>query len=171
MDFKNYIDSRIIFSVPIYFRSQREHQEYFDAKRQNYISNQERLHKQFSNEITLKDTIRWELSFESFYYHVWKYTEVIGYIEFRKKESSIFAFVHLPEAKRYSPKMYHKTFRLSGDFPDYEIELEDKTNESIAEEMQRIIEDIGKSNRRFQRYHIYIRELENYIHFIDYHNI
>ena len=135
MDFQNYIDSRKLFSVPIYFRSQEKHREYFDAKRQRYFEYQISLYERNGWEFTTGERIRWELDFERWYYHVWKYTEIIGYIEFRKKDNSIFAFVSLPEAERFAPLMNRKKFRMTKEFPDYEIELEEKTNEQIVEEM------------------------------------
>jgi len=170
MDFQNYINSRILFSVPIYFRSQEKHSKYFDNKRRGFLKKQEQLHKQFSNEITFKDKMRWDIAFEQFYFHAWKYTEIIGYIEFRKKEDSIFAFVWLPEAERYAPLMNRKKFRLARDFPDYEIEIQDLTNEEIVEEIHNILEQINNSSRRFRKYHIYKDELRNFVHLIDYHN-
>ena len=170
MDFQNYINSRILFSVPIYFRSQEEHKNYFDEKRQKYFASQENFYKKHNLEIPSDHKIRWELDFERMYFHVWKYTEIIGYIEFRKKENSIFAFVWLPEAERYAPLMNRKKFRLARYFPDYEIEIQELTNEEIVEHIYSILDNINNSNRRFRRYYIDKSELNNYVHLIDYHN-
>ena len=171
MDFQNYIGSKILFSVPIYFRSQEEHKNHFDEKRQKYFDYQENLHNRNNWEFTPEDKIRWELDFERMYFHVWKYTEIIGFIEFRKKENSIFAFVSLPEAERYASLMNRKKFRLARDFPDYEIEIPELTNEEIVEQIYDILEQISNSSRRFRRYHIDKSELMNYVHLIDYHSI
>ena len=168
MDFQNYIDSRILFSVPIYFRSQEEHKNYFDEKRQKYFASQENFYKKHNLKIPSDYMIRWELDFERMYFHVWKYTEIIGYVEFRKKENSIFTFVSLPEAERFSPLMNRKRFRLAREFPDYEIELEEKTNEQIVEEIFIILNQIHKSSRRFKKYYIDTHEMLNYVHLIDF---
>ena len=73
MDFQHYIGSKIIFSVPIYFRSEEEHRRYFDDKRRRFIENQESIHRQHNNEIVIEDRMRWELAFERFNFHIWKY--------------------------------------------------------------------------------------------------
>lgn len=168
MDFQNYIDSRFIFSVPIYFRSQEEHKKYFDEKRREYFNYQRNVFNRHNIEITSKDKIKWELEFEKMYYHVWKYTEIIGYIEFRKKENSIFAFIWLPEAERFAPLMNKKKFRLSMYFPDYEIVLNELTREQIVEQIYDIIEQVGNSSRRFRRYYIDTSELMIYVNSINY---
>ena len=170
MDFQNYIDSRLLFSVPIYFRSPEEHQNYFEEERQKYFDHQENLFNRNNWKITSDNRRRWELDFERIYFHVLKYTEIIGFIEFRKKENSIFTFVWLPEAKRYAPVMKYKKFRLARGFPDYEIEIPDLTNEEIVEQFYEILEQINNSSRRFRRYYIDKSELENFVHLIDYHN-
>ena len=171
MDFQNYIGSTILFSVPIYFRSQEEHKNHFDKSRQKYFNYQENLYNRNNWEIAATDKMRWDLDFERFNFHVWKYTEIIGFIEFRKKENSLFVFVVLAKAKRYSPIMNRKSFRLSSIFPDYEIELEDISNDQIIEQIFRVIDEIGKSSRRFSRYYINTNEIKNFVHLIDYHSI
>jgi hypothetical protein len=171
MDFHNYLDSRKLFSVPIYFRSQEEHREYFDAKRQRYIDNQMSFYERNGWEFTAENKIRSELDFERWYFHVWKYTEIIGHIEFRKKENSIFAFVWLVEAKRYSPIMKYKKFELKEYFPDYKINIFGKTNKEVSEQIYEVLDQINNSSRRFQRYYIDKSELVNFAHLIDYGSI
>lgn len=171
MDFQNYIDSRLLFSVPIYFREEEEHIKFYNELRKKIFAQQERYYNRFALEITAQDRIRWELDFEKYCFHIWKYTEIIGYIEFRKKGNSIFAFVYLPDAKRFRPLMNGKKFIISRDFPDYNIELDEKPNELIVQEIYSILEVIGKSSRRFKRYYIDTSELNNFVNLINFHHI
>jgi len=168
MDFQNYIDSRSLFSIPIYFRSQEEHKNYFNEKRQKYFDYQSEWYNRNNREITLEVKIQWELEFERRHFHVWKYTEIIGYIEFRKKENTIFAFVWLPEAERFAPLMNKKKFRLSMHFPDYEIALNELTREQIVGQIYTIIDQVANSSRRFRRYYFDTSDLMNYVNSIDY---
>ncbi len=171
MDFQNYIGSKQLFSVPIYFRSPKEHKKEFAQKRQKYFESNKDIYIALDEEITEKDVKMWELDFARKLYHPWKYTEIIGFIEFRKKENSIFTFVNLPDAQRYAPLMNNKRFRLSRDFPNYEIDITEMTNEEIVEQIHNIIDQVGKSSRRFRRYYIDKSEMINFVHLIDYHTI
>ena len=170
MDFRNYIGSSIIFSIPIYFRSIEEHKKYFDEKKDRYFRQQEALFHKIGAKIDAKERMRLDITFNKFYYHVWNYTEIIGYIEFRKKENCIYAFIVLPVAKRFAPLMNKKKYKLSDEFPTYKVEIDDLVKEEIVEKIYSIIQIIQKHSRRFRRYYIDTSELENYIHIIDYRN-
>jgi len=171
MDFQNYIGSKKLFSVPIYFRSREEHQRYFNVKLQKYIEEQESFYNRPNSDIPGDERIRWDIFFNDKYFHVWEYTEIIGYVQFRKKGKSIFAFVILAEGERFHSLMKYKKFRLSDQFPDYEIEIEGKNNKQIVEEIYSVLEQISRISRRFKKYYIDTSEIDNFVHLIDYHTI
>lgn len=170
MDFLDYIDSSLIFSIPIYFRSRDDHKKYFDKRLSQFLKQQEASFRKIGAIIDSNERIRLEVYFNQNYYHVWNYTEIIGYIEFRKKENCIYAFVILPEAKRFAPLMNKKKYSISNEFPDYQIEIGDLSNEQIIIEIYRIIQSIREYNHRFRRYYIETSEMKNYINLIDYKN-
>ncbi len=170
MDFKDYDDSSLIFSVPIYFRSRENHKKYFDEKLSQYLKQQESLFHKIGAKIDPNERRRLEVYFNQNYYYVWNYTEIIGYIEFRKKKNFIYAFVILPDAERFAPLMNKKKFSISNEFPSYEIETDDLSNKEIVIEIKKVIQAIHKYNIRFRRYYIDTSELKNYINLIDYKN-
>ncbi len=171
MDFLDYIDSSLIFSIPIYFRSREEHKKYFDEKQNQFLKQQESSFHQIGATVDSNERIRLEVYFNQNYFHVWYYTEIIGYIEFRKKKNFIYAFVFLPKAKRFAPLMNKKMFLISDKFPSYRIETYDLSNEEIVSEIYKIIKAIHKHNDRFRRYFVDTSEIKNYINLIDYKNL
>ncbi len=116
MDFKDYDDSSLIFSIPIYFRSRENHKKYFDEKLSQYLKQQESLFHKIGAKIDPNERRRLEVYFNQNYYYVWNYTEIIGYIEFRKKKNFIYAFVILPDAERFAPLMKKKSFQYQMNF-------------------------------------------------------
>jgi len=170
MDFLDYIDSSLIFSIPIYFRSEEDHDNYFNEKEKQFLKQQEDSFHNINATFDTNERIRWEVIFNKNYYHVWKYTEIIGYIEFRKKNNCIYAFVFFSYAERFAPLMNKKKFSISNEFPSYEIETDDLSNEEIVSEINKLIQAIHKYNKRFRRYYIDKSELNNYINLIDYKN-
>ena len=171
MDKQNRRPSKKLFSVPIYFRSKEDHHKYFEAKWIKYL--QERIsHQQlFSKEITEKDKKKWDLEFKHTHYHFWKYAEIIGYVEFRKKEDAIYAFVIMAETDKYAPIINKKTFRIVDKIQPYKIPLTGVPNEQVIKAIYTILHKVNNCNERFKKYFIDTSEIDNFVHLIDFHKI
>lgn len=171
MDFQNYIDSKLIVSIPIYFRSPEKHEEYFKQKEQEYINSKLKQHKKLRLNINKNDKIQWKVYFNKRYYYQWEYNEVIGYIEIRKKLHNLFAFLFLVSAKRFEPIMTRKIFKISNDFPDYCIDMSNLSNKEIITEIYKILKKINDYSRRFKKYYIDTCQIDSIIGFIDFHSV
>lgn len=163
--------SKKLFSVPIYFRSKEEHRKYFEAKWHKYLEERSRHHQQFDTEITEKDKKKWDLEFKHSHFHFWKYSEIIGYVEFRKRENAVYAFVILAETDKFAPIINKKTFRIFEELKPLKITLKDKLNEQITKEIYESLIYINNSSMRFQQYFIDTSEIDNFVHLINFHEI
>ena len=171
MDNKNQSHSKKLFSVPIYFRSKEEHRKYFETKWRKYLQERIRHHQQFSTEITEKDKKKWDLEFKHTHFHFWKYSEIIGYVEFRKRENAIYAFVILAESDKFAPIINKKTFRIFEELKPIKISLREKLNDRVIKDIYETLKNINNSSSRFQQYFIDTSEIDNFVHLIDFHEI
>lgn len=171
MDNQKHSGSKKLFSVPIYFRSKEEHRKYFEKKWQKYLEQRIDNHRNLSLTITEKDKVKWESEFKHSYFHFWKYTEIIGYIEFRIKEKAIYAFIILAVSDKFAPIINKKTFRIYDEFPPVKISIREMLNEHIVKEIYETLEKINYLNDSFKKYYIDTSEIKTYLHLIDFHKL
>ncbi len=171
MDNQKNSPSKKLFSVPIYFRSKEEHRKYFEEKWQKYLEDHARIQKQLYGEITDKDKLHWNKEFKHTYFHFWKYAEIIGYVEFRKKENALYAFVIMAETDKFAPIINKKTFRIADEFSPFKIRLEGILNDQIIKYIYATLEKVNNCNPRYQKYYIDKSEIDNFVHLIDFHKI
>ena len=153
MDFKNYLDSRILFSIPIYFRSQKDHTEYFQQKKRKYLQHQRNLYKRLGGDFPKGEKTRLKFNFDMYNSYMWKYNETIGYIEIRVKLHYLYFFTYLIECDRFQPIM-NKRFSLDRYFPDFSIDMNNISNEQIILEVHRIFDKINNHSGRMRNRHI-----------------
>ena len=163
--------SKKLFSVPIYFRSRDEHHKYFEAKWVQFLKQRISHHRQLSKGITEKDKKKWDIEFKHTHYHFWKYAEIIGYVEFRKKVDALYVFVIMAETEKYAPIINKKTFRIFDKIEPYKIPIADVTNEVIVKAIYLTLKKINNTNERFKKYYIDTSEIDNFVHLIDFHRI
>ena len=168
MDINNYLDSSIIFSIPIYFRSKQKHDLYFEQKEQKYFQYRENLHKENEFISTHEDRIKWSVEFNRNQYYPWYYNEIIGYIEIRKNRNLVYLFVILINADRFTPNRTKKVFEISEDFPDFIIDIENKTNSQITNEIDKNLYSINNFSNRMKNLFIDRTIYDRIVKYIDF---
>jgi len=163
--------SKKLFSVPIYFRTKEEHRKYFEGKWIKYLKERLAQHQQFSKEVTEKDKKKWDQEFKHTHFHFWKYTEIIGYVEFRKKDDALYAFVILAETDKFAPIINKKTFRIFDESKPFKITLKEKLNDQVIKDIYDTLIEINNSCDRLRQYFIDTSEIDNFVHLIDFHKI
>jgi hypothetical protein len=163
--------SKKLFSVPIYFRTKEEHRQYFEVKWLKYLQQRLEHFERFGKQVTDKDKKQWDLDFKHTYFHFWKYTEIIGYVEFRKKDDALYAFVILAETDKFAPIINKKSFRIFEECKPYKITLQNKQNQQIVNDIYISLKQINNCCERLKKYYIDTSEIENFVHLIDFHKI
>ena len=171
MDKPQALPSKKLFSVPIYFRTKEQHRQYFEAKWIKYLQQRLDHYERFAKEVTEKDKKQWSKEFKHSHFHFWKYTEIIGYVEFRKKDDALYAFVILAETDKFAPIINKKTFRIFEECKPFKIVLEEKQNDQVVDDIYNTLKQINNCNERLKKYYIDTSEIENFVHLIDFHKI
>lgn len=111
-EIEKYLNSKLIFSLPIYLRSQDASSKADTKSVKEYIANQEKQYKKFNLPITQNERCEWEIDFNR-KLAPWKYNEIIGYLEIRILKNTLECFIFKAKAKRYRPSMSKKNILLN----------------------------------------------------------
>ena len=126
------MNGKLIFQIPIYFRSLEKHSEEYEKRFSSFLDRKKDLLGSLFNEMLSENPQVFEIEFQNFWYS-WHYTQIIAFVEICYLENSLKSFYYEVDAKRYGPIMNKKKFKYKGKLSDVSLEIHNMSNENIIE--------------------------------------
>lgn len=149
MNIDNFFQSKILFSIPIYIRTLNDWHKDYKKKEKIYLFNKKKFYEERELEIPKKKIISWEIQFNE-RSNIWRYNDIIGFIEIKYYNNKLYSYLFKIDAKRISSNISRKRYLLDDIWlPEQQISsslfLEvDKYISSVISQLKNIYPKYGK---------------------------
>ena len=161
------IKSKMMFSIPIYFRSQEDSFKSYKFAEEKYINekklNWEQNGGPFPDAIKISYEVRFNMKWPN-----WKYNEIISFIEVRYLKGELFAFFYVADADRFNAKMPNKKFVWKDNSPFSSFQIKDKTNTEVLNWILSLRSLIVVRINKYRNYYFDFSSIENLSSAIDF---
>jgi hypothetical protein len=121
MNIDNYFKSKILFSIPIYIRIQDDWHKDYKKKGKRFISEKKKFYEENEMAISKKKIISWEIQFNE-YSTIWRYNEIIGFLEIKYHNNKLYSYLFKLDAKRFGINLSRKRYLFDNiSFPEHQI--------------------------------------------------
>ena len=127
----------------------------------------EKIYKKLGSSMIEKERIKYEVWFNERAY-LWRYNEIIGFIEIRYLCKKLYGYLFKSEAKRYSPTLRNKKYKNDFTIIPPSFNISNKSNDDIKLIIHDIISNIISKYPKFKRYYIDKEILENIIYILNF---
>jgi len=155
-----HMKSKILFAIPIYVRSLEEWHKDYDAREKQYLDQIEQNNRRAGGSLGSTERIQYQVWFNQSS-SPWQYNEIIGFIEIRYLNNTLYGFLFKSQAKRYSPTLKNKKITLDTSFSPPSEKLDTNHDQEIKHKIQRIIDLIVRKNKKFRKYFVDTEIVQN----------
>lgn len=135
------MDGKLLFVIPIYFRTLKQHKKDYHKKYKDYLKDRRKANgKQFKRKM-IDNPDYFELTFQKRWFS-WKYTQIIKFIEIRHVDSALKAYIYSLESKHHSPVMSKKIFNEGPKLEDVSYIQEVTDTSQIIQDLKQFVKDL-----------------------------
>ncbi|MBN2412617.1 hypothetical protein JXQ31_13085 [candidate division KSB1 bacterium] len=157
------MESKILFTIPIYYRSFEEHGKEYDKRFKDFKQRKKKTWGELFDK-EYKSQLKLDLEFQNYWYS-WSYTQIIKYVEIHLEHNILKAYLHSVEAKRFRAIMNRKIFKYVGKVADVAYLKPYYNDEEIREQIYNFINELRSS---YKRYYVDSSQVENLLPYIDF---
>ena len=158
---------KLLFIVPIYFRSLEEHGKEYQKKYAEFLNRKKNRYKKFFDKELDEDPSKLEMEFQNCWYS-WHYTQIIKIVEIRYEDNNLKAYLYTVEATRFRAIMNRKIFKYEGKIGDVSFLGSHRDNDKIRKDIFQFIDSLIIRNKK---YYVDKTLVENILPLIDFQKI
>jgi len=162
---------KLLFVIPIYYRSPRQHSDDYKRKYSKYLESQKKLwnqvNKNLFDERLKEDPNCFFADFQNKWYS-WNYTQIIAFVEiYFDGGTMIKASLWKLDKKRHRPVMKKKVFKYVPKLSDV-ARITNRDNNFIKEKINKFLKYLQK---RYKNRYVDISQIENILPLINFEKL
>ena len=162
---------QLLFVIPIYYRSPRQHSDEYKKEYLKYLESQKKIWNQFYKNLfeeRLKENPNYFLADFQNKWYSWNYTQIIAFVEiYFDGGTMIKSMLWKLDRKRYRPVMNKKVFKGVLKLSDV-ARISNLDNNSIKEKINKFLKYLQK---RYKNRYVDISQIENILPLINFEKL